>query len=155
MRPGRVAWIGMRPARHADVAMAAEAVLDPHQGVVGDHYAGRSGSRQVSLIGAADLAAIGTFLGTASADPALLRRNFVLTGINLLALKGRRFRLGSAVLAYVGDCHPCSRMELLLGPGGYNAVRGHGGILARVLEPGTVMLGDLFTRLDEAATSSM
>ena len=139
----------MRPARHADMVLADRGALDPQHGLVGDHYAGRSGSRQVSLIGEADLAAIGAFLGTGPADPALLRRNVVLSGINLLALKGRRFRLGDAVLEYAGDCHPCSRMELLLGPGGYNAVRGHGGILARVVEPGIVGLDDALIRLDE------
>ena len=150
MRSGAVRWIGMRPARHAAMVVAAQVALDPQQGLVGDHYAGRSGTRQISLIGVADLAAIGAFLGTGPADAALLRRNFVVDGLNLLALKGRRFRLGNAILSYAGDCHPCSRMELLLGPGGYNAVRGHGGILARVLEPGTVALNDLLTRLADA-----
>ena len=131
------------------MAVLEVAELEPSAGLMGDHYAGRSGSRQISLIGAENLAAIGAFLGTGPADPGLLRRNFVVGGINLLALKGRRFRLGTAVLAYAGDCHPCSRMETLLGTGGYNAVRGQGGILARVLQAGRVELGDALTRLDD------
>lgn len=149
MRPGRVVWIGVRPARHAPVAVLPAAALDPAGGVVGDHYAGRSGSRQVSLIGEEALAAIGAFLGTGPADPALLRRNLVIAGLNLHALKGRRFRLGGAVLEHAGECHPCSRMETLLGPGGYNAVRGQGGILARVLTGGAVARGDSLIRLDD------
>jgi MOSC domain-containing protein YiiM len=129
--------------------------LEPVAGLVGDHYAGRSGSREVSLIGEENLAAIGAFLGSGPASPALLRRNIVTTGINLLALKGRRFRLGTAILAYAGECHPCSRMELLLGTGGYNAVRGQGGILARVLEAGRVEIGDALIRLEDDPAQAM
>ena len=147
VRPGTVRWIGLRPARHAEMQRVGEAALEPDSGLIGDHYAGRSGTRQVSLIGEENLAAIGAFLGGGPADPALLRRNIVVCGINLLALKGRNFKLGGAVLAYAGDCHPCSRMETLLGAGGYNAVRGQGGILARVLEGGRVHIGDALVRV--------
>lgn len=148
VRPGVVTWIGLRPARHAAMQTAAEASLREADGVAGDHYHGRNGIRQVSLIAEEGLAAIGAFLGGGPAPAALLRRNVVLRGINLLALKGRRFRLSDAVLEYTGECHPCSRMEELLGPGGYNAVRGQGGILARVLKPGRVRLGDQIARLE-------
>ena len=151
IRPGIVRWIGTRPARHAAIEITDQVELAALGGVVGDHYGGRGGARQVSLIAEESLAAIGAYLGGGPADPSLLRRNFVLRGVNLLALKGRVFRLGSAVLTYSGDCHPCSRMEILLGTGGYNAVRGHGGILARVIEGGTVRIGDALERLDNEA----
>ncbi len=66
----------------------------------------------------------------------------MVSGLNLLALKGKRFRIGSVVLEYTGLCHPCSKMETSLGPGGYNAMRGHGGITTRVVEAGDIALGD-------------
>ncbi len=72
----------------------------------------------------------------------------MVSGINLRALKDRRFQVGEAVLEATDDCHPCSRMEAILGPGGYNAVRGHGGITARVVEGGAVRIGDAVTALD-------
>lgn len=150
VRSGIVCWLGTRPARHASIEIAGAVELEALKGVVGDHYSGSGGGRQVSLIGEESLAAIGAYLGNGPANPALLRRNVVVRGINLLALKGRVFRLGSSVLAYSGECHPCSRMEILLGQGGYNAVRGHGGILARVIEGGAVRIGDAVERLDTA-----
>jgi len=121
--------------------------LDPSQGALGDRYAGRSGNRHLTLIQAEHLPAIGSYLGLPAVDPARLRRNVVVSGLNLLALKGQRFRLGEAVLEVTGECHPCSRMEEEFGTGGYNAVRGHGGITARVLESGAVSLGDALVRL--------
>jgi hypothetical protein len=36
-------------------------------------------------------------------------------GINLLALKDKRIRIGDVEMEVTGLCHPCSRMEELLG----------------------------------------
>lgn len=147
IRPGRVTWIGVRPARKASLVSRDGVEIIHEAGLVGDHYSGRpGGKRQVTLVQAEDLAAIAGYLGR-EATPGDLRRNLVVSGINLRALKGRRFRVGEAVLEATGDCHPCSRMEVILGPGGYNAVRGHGGITARVIEGGVVRIGDAVTAL--------
>jgi MOSC domain-containing protein YiiM len=72
----------------------------------------------------------------------------VTAGINLLALKDHRFRIGGAVLETSGECHPCSRMEAALGPGGYNALRCQGGITARVVTGGVIRRDDLIERID-------
>ena len=114
-------------------------------GLIGDHYSGRNGKRAVTLIQAEHLAAIASLSGLKQIDPGLLRRNIVVRGINLVALKDRRFRIGSALLEGTGSCDPCSRMEENLGKGGLNAMRGHGGLNARVIEPGVVRIGDAIT----------
>lgn len=143
MRPGRVQWIGVRPARREPLVVVESVLAQAAQGLVGDRYRTRNdGKRQVTLIQAEHLAAIAGYLGREAVDPGLLRRNLVVAGINLLALKGKRFRVGAALLEHTGDCHPCSRMEEVFGPGGYNAVRGHGGITARIVETGVIRLGD-------------
>jgi MOSC domain-containing protein YiiM len=154
MRPGRVAWIGLRPARREDLIAVDTAAVDPGSGLVGDHYRNSSGRRQVTLIQSEHVAAIAQYLGVDAIAPALLRRNVVVAGINLLALKERRFRIGTAVLEMTGECHPCSRMEAILGVGGYNAVRGHGGITARVVTGGDIRIGDAIARIDDDITDA-
>src|SRR6202012_2150545 len=148
VRPGRVTWLGLRPERRAPMKVAGARQLEPCRGVSGYRYSKPDGNRQVTLIGAENLAAIGAFLGMASVDPEAVRRNIVIEGLNLLALKERRFRIGEAILQTTGECHPCSRMEEILGVGGYNAMRGQGGITARVIEGGRVAVGDPVVRLD-------
>jgi MOSC domain-containing protein YiiM len=149
MRPGQLAWIGLRPARRAPILAPDSAILTTARGIAGDHYdTRRDGPRQVTLIAMEDLAAIAAFLGLAEVAPDLVRRNLVTRGINLWTLKDRRFRVGAALLEGSGDCAPCGFMEENLGPGGYNAVRGHGGITARVLEGGEIRIGDVVERVD-------
>jgi MOSC domain-containing protein YiiM len=75
-------------------------------------------------------------------DPALLRRNLVVAMVNLLALKDQHFEVGEALLYGTGLCQPCSRMEENLGVGGYNAMRGHGGITAKIVKSGKIRCGD-------------
>ena len=141
---GEVLWIGLRPGHRLPMESVEGAEAVPGNGLVGDRFLGRGdeSKRQVTLIQAEHLVAIGSFLGGGPIDPALLRRNIVVSGVNLLALKDKRFRIGDALLEYTGSCHPCSRMEEALGPGGYNALRGHGGITARVVDGGLIRVGD-------------
>lgn len=139
---GTVEWIGIRPARNGPVRSVEHADIHTDAGIAGDHYSTAGGTRQVTLIQAEHLDAVASMLGIECVDPAAVRRNIVVRGLNLLALKDKAFSLGDATLEFTGLCHPCSRMEAALGPGGYNALRGHGGITARVLEGGTVRVGD-------------
>ena len=146
-RAGKVEWIGLRPAR--DQAMVATRTVQAiaGAGLVGDRYQGGSGKRGITLIQAEHLPAIAALAQRPDLAPALLRRNVVVSGIPLVALKQRRFRIGTAVFEGTEECDPCSRMEDALGPGGYNAMRGHGGLCAHIVEGGTFGLGDALEAL--------
>jgi len=146
--PGRLTWIGLRPSRKAPMLTPASALFVAGQGIEGDRYkTQRNGPRQVTLIAAEDLAAIASFMGR-DVSPELLRRNLVTSRLNLNALKERRILIGEVVLEASGECAPCSQMEANLGPGGYNAVRGRGGLTARIITGGEVRLGDAIERVE-------
>ncbi len=139
---GTVEWIGLRPQRRAPIKVVDNVIADQQIGLIGDRYSGSSRKRQVSIIQYEHLAVIASLLGVERCSPELLRRNISVSGINLLALKGKTFEIGDAVLKFTGLCHPCSFMQTTLGSGGYNAVRGHGGITAQVIEGGRIGLND-------------
>lgn len=147
-RAGTVAWIGLRPGRDVGMREVDTSEALTGKGLIGDRYAGGSGKRGITLIQAEHLPVIATLAGNAALAPEVLRRNLVVNGIPLIALKDRRFRIGDVVLQGTGPCDPCSRMEAALGAGGFNAMRGMGGICARIIEGGTIRRGDAVAALE-------
>lgn len=139
-RDGRLDWIGRRPARRAGM-ISVHRVRISETGLDGDHRT-KPGKRAVTLVQAEHLPVIAAFAGLEAVTPQMLRRNLMISRINLAALRGRILALGAARLHITGPCAPCSRMEEALGPGGYTAMRGHGGWTAEVVTPGTVQIGD-------------
>lgn len=142
---GRLDWIGLRPERLAEMVVADRAEVTG-DGLSGDH--GRPGKRAVTLLQAEHLPVIAALAGLERIAPGTLRRNLLVSGINLTALRGRVVRIGAVTLRIIGPCAPCSRMEAALGPGGYNAMRGHGGWCAEVHGPGAIALGDPVSAAD-------
>ncbi|MFT6936056.1 MAG: MOSC domain-containing protein YiiM [Saprospiraceae bacterium] len=137
---GEVVWIGIRPERRADMTVLKSVKADKETALEGDRY-GSNGKRQVTLIQFEHLLAVTAILKK-PVRPELIRRNIVVKGINLLALKDKQFKIGDTILETTGLCHPCSRMEENLGEGGYNVMRGHGGITARIIQSGEIKMGD-------------
>ena len=139
---GTVTWIGVRPERDAPMRELDEVVADVDHGLVGDRYRS-AGSRQVTLMQAEHLPVIGALTGARTIEPELLRRNLVVSGINLLSVRKLRFAIGDEViLVGTSACAPCEKMEEALGPGGFQAMRGHGGICARIERGGRIRRGD-------------
>ena len=137
---GRIDWIGLRAARRAEMAVVDMAQLF-EAGLVGDHA--KPGKRALTLIQAEHLPVIAALAGHNTVLPTLLRRNIVVSGLNLLGFRRARLSLGEAIIQITGPCPPCSRMEEALGPGGYTAMRGHGGVYASVIAPGSLKIGDV------------
>lgn len=152
---GRLEAILLRPARGATMqsVMEAEAVLG--RGLLGDRFATRIREREdlrrreITLVQAEHLPIIAAWTDGLVVTPERLRRNLLISGLNLVAM--RSLFPGQPLVWWIGEevsvemtgpCDPCSRMEAELGPGGYNAMRGHGGMTARLVTGGRIRVGD-------------
>ncbi|WP_289083706.1 MOSC domain-containing protein [uncultured Spongiibacter sp.] len=153
---GRLEWIGVRPERKAPMVVVEQCQALEGMGLQGDRrLRGRAGSgRQVSLISREFMRSIAAHLGRDSVDPALLRRNLVVSGINLNALRYQYFQIGEAIFQANALCQPCSRMEQALGDGAVVAMLGYGGLCLRVVRGGCVAVGDALVPLPESALPS-
>lgn len=141
---GKLEWIGLRPARKVAMVSVEKTIAIADRGLQGDRrLEGSKGSaRQVSIISVEFIRAIADNLGVAHIPADILRRNLLVSGINLNALRHQYFQIGSAVFQATAQCHPCSRMEAALGKGGLVAMLGYGGLCAKILESGEISCGD-------------
>lgn len=150
---GRLRAIMLRPARDAAAVSVPQAQALAGRGLAGDRSAASAtpgvSKRQVTLFQYEHLALLADWLRREHVDPVLLRRNLVVSGLNLVGAKSPlrnlplRLHVGAAaVLEVTGPCDPCSKMERALGAGAYTALRGHSGLTARVLVDGAIKVGD-------------
>ncbi|MFT7560014.1 MAG: MOSC domain-containing protein YiiM [Flavobacteriales bacterium] len=150
LMPGKVEWLGLRTGHRQAVSVVAEVNAHEGQGLEGDHrFAKTRGSaRQVSIISREFVQQIADHMGLKEIDPALLRRNILVSGVNLNALRYQRIKIGTATFEASAQCHPCSRMETALGKGAVAAMMGYGGLCLKVVDSGSIRLGDEILKLD-------
>ena len=79
-------------------------------------------------------------------DITLYRRNITISGVNLCELIGKQFRVGDVLFEGMAHCNPCTWMNAIIGKGTYREMKGRGGLRAKVIEGGTLHLGE--TRLE-------
>jgi MOSC domain-containing protein YiiM len=129
------------------------------RGLEGDRYCTGKGSysrwprpeRAVSLIEQETIDAVRLEHGI-DVGQGRSRRNLVTTGVRLEELRGKRFRIGTAVFLGGGPCAPCRYLERLLGPGTFDALAGRGGLRAEVVEKGVITVGDVVEILSREPT---
>ena len=121
-------------------------------GIVGDRYAGKPAHRdaQVTVLATEALEALAAELGAAPFDPLRARRNVVLRGAEVEALRGQEFTLDSGAgevrLRGGRPANPCAWMDVVLAPGAHRGLRGRGGVRCAALTGGVLRLGPAVLR---------
>jgi MOSC domain-containing protein YiiM len=146
---GFVEGIFLAPEAGAEMKSVQAATALEGCGIEGDRYCAGTGhwSRfgrvcEATFIAAEDLDDIERETGV-GVKYGQHRRNVVTTGISLKTLRrGGRFRVGEVLFEYRGPRSVCRYIERLTEPGMTQALKGRGGICARVIETGTVRVGD-------------
>lgn len=141
---GHVDWIGVRPARKAAMQAKHTAQAIEGLGLVGDHRCTKTpgSARQVTFISKEHIALIRTLMNQDDIQAADLRRNIVIKQVNIHLLRHQYFQIGEAIFLGTALCHPCSRMDQVLGKGGAGMMYGYGGLCAKIIRSGQFAIGD-------------
>lgn len=147
--PGKLEWIGLRTERRGEISIVERAQAIVGLGLDGDHRCLKSpgSARQVTIISREYIHQVAQQLGMGFIDPALLRRNLVISGMNMNLLRFQRLQIGEAIFETSALCDPCSRMDEALGKGGAAAMFGYGGLCAKIIKDGLIEVGDAVVRL--------
>jgi dipeptidase E len=137
---GTVGGLSLRPAADAPVALAQRVLARAGGGLEGDHAEG--GKRGVTLLDAARWADAAGRAGAPDLPWHARRANVLVEGLDLLALIGRRVRLGPVLVHVHGETLPCKLMERA--QQGLRAALegGGGGVHGEILEGGWISVGD-------------
>lgn len=132
---GQVVALWVMPRHREPIEPRPEVSAQADLGLDGDAHARAGSQRQVLLIESETLSEFGV-------EPGALKENITTAGIALAALApGTQLRVGGAVLEITMDCAPCAFVDTVQ-PGLRAKVQGRRGMLARVLEGGSIRVGD-------------
>lgn len=120
------------------------------QGLRGDRFFGYKNDYkgQVTLFSQEVFDQLRRELNAPAAHPAALRRNILVSGIDLNDLIGRQFELQGVRLEATEECRPCYWMDEAIAPGAEAWLKGRGGLRCRILSDGW-----LRTKAESAATA--
>ena len=146
---GRIEHIHVTDVGSSRMRSLAEARVIADRGIEGDRYFLGTGTyskrpgpdRQLTLIAAEVLDELANEHGIELA-PHEHRRNLTVSGIPLNGLVGHRFRVGPLLLEAVRLNQPCKWLERMTGKPVYMPLMNRSGLNCRVLEGGTIRVGD-------------
>jgi MOSC domain-containing protein YiiM len=80
--------------------------------------------------------------GLTNESPGALRRNVIVSGVDLNDLIGQEFSVQGVRFRGTGHCRPCYWMDQAIGPGAEEFLQRNGGLRAQILSDGVIAVGD-------------
>ena len=127
-------------------------------GIVGDRHFGQRAhlTASVTVMAAESVEFVARTLATAPLDAADTRRNIIVRGLPIDAMRGEEFSIdsghGPVLLLAHRPANPCAWMDVVLAPGAHRALRARGGMRCEPLTSGTLLLGPAVVRRAVAST---
>lgn len=120
-----------------------EVLCEAGQGLAGDRYHGEDpgAKTQVTFVSREVVDEMGRTLGIVQPDYSSLRRNVLVSGVDLNSLIGKTFAIDRVLFEGVEECKPCYWMDEALAPGANAFLAGRGGLRCRILAGGTLRCG--------------
>jgi len=153
---GKIAGIYITGEASIPMVGVKSAVAIAGKGLDGDRYAAgvgfyspnptTEGARELTLIEQESIEALRTHDGVVIGD-AETRRNVVTRDVRLKGMLGKRFTIGAVVCEGVRDCPPCEHLDELTGKKLMPLLVRTGGLRARIVEGGTISVGDLIEKV--------
>jgi MOSC domain-containing protein YiiM len=127
-----------QPAGRNPVLEVPEVECVTGQGIRGDRFFGFKPDYkgQITFFAHETYLRLCQDLGTHDQPPSVFRRNVITRGADLNALVGTEFEIQGVRFLGMIECSPCHWMNTAFAPGAENALRGHGGLRARILSDG-------------------
>ena len=138
--PPRVRDIHVAPGRRLPTKAVSSVEAEAGKGLVGDRHHGAR-HRHVTVQSWQALEEAAVDLG-APIEPGATRRNLTLTHGDVPTAPGSRLQIGDVLLEVVRVAAPCRLLDDWIGPGAAKALRRRAGSVCRVLESGTITVGD-------------
>jgi MOSC domain-containing protein YiiM len=93
--------------------------------------------------------------GLTTKSPGVLRRNVIVSGIDLTELIGADFELQGVQFHGTAHCQPCYWMDTAFAPGAEKFLAGRGGLRARILTNGRISVGEAQLKILQPAPAGI
>jgi MOSC domain-containing protein YiiM len=127
------------------------------KGLLGDRYFNHREDYkgQITFFAAEVFERLCAHFGIREKPAGVLRRNVIVSGVDLLSLIGREFEIQGVKFRGTQHCAPCEWMDVAIAPGAKEFLKENGGLRAKILTDGELHLGDAQLRIVKDVEASV